>query len=110
MPIKWLLAAIIASPSAIASSTQNSLDTQSIDWLISQVQLGEIELDTELMTNSLDKLLSIAPKDTQVQCAEIRVLYALKETEQANNFFDDESDLNWIRNIRSSPTPSESLS
>ena len=85
MPIKWLLAAIIASPSAIASSTQNSLDTQSIDWLISQVQLGEIELDTELMTNSLDKLLSIAPKDTQVQCAEIRVLYALKETEQANN-------------------------
>ena len=84
MPIKWLFAVIIASPSVFALSS-NDIDTQSIDWLISQVQLGEIEQDTQLMSDSLEKLLSIAPQNTQVQCAQVRVLYARKETERARN-------------------------
>lgn len=83
MPIKWLLAAVLASSSASAAINKD-LDSQSIDWLISQVQLGEIERDNQLMSDSLEKLQSIAPKNTQVQCAQVRVLYSLKETDKAN--------------------------
>ncbi|TGV21071.1 tetratricopeptide repeat protein [Pseudoalteromonas sp. MEBiC 03607] len=84
MPIKWLLAVFLASSSAFAA-TNKDLNTQSIDWLISQIHLGEVERDTQLMSDSLEKLLSIAPQNPQVKCAEIRVLYALKETTKARS-------------------------
>ena len=57
MPIKWLLAVFLASSSAFAA-TNKDLNTQSIDWLISQIHLGEVERDTQLMSDSLEKLLN----------------------------------------------------
>ena len=51
MPIKWLLAAVLENSSASAAINKD-LDGQSIDWLISQVQLGEIERDNQLMSDA----------------------------------------------------------
>ncbi|HEA19130.1 MAG TPA: tetratricopeptide repeat protein [Pseudoalteromonas prydzensis] len=84
MPIKWLLAVLLFS-SFVSLSKQQDLDTESVHWLISQVQLGEIEQDLQLMTDSLDKLLSIAPNNIEVQCAQAHVYFALAQNSKATN-------------------------
>ena len=84
MPIKWPLAVLLFS-SFVSLSKQQDLDTESVHWLISQVQLGEIEQDLQLMTDSLDKLLSIAPNNIEVQCAQAHVYFALAQNSKATN-------------------------
>ena len=84
MPIKWLFAVLLFS-SFTSASKQQDLDTKSVDWLISQVQLGEIEQDFQLMTDSLEKLLSVAPQNIKVQCAQARVYFVLAQNNKATN-------------------------
>ena len=93
MPIKWLLAVLLFSP-FLSVSKQQDLDTESVDWLISQVQLGEIEQDLQLMTDSLDKLLSVAPKNIEVQCAQAQVYFALAQNSKATNLLSKIKDAN----------------
>ena len=87
MPIKWqsnlLLLSTLLLSSTLCAKTANDLDTDSINWLVSQVELGEIQQNQLLMTNSLDKLLSIAPNNVQVKCAQARVYFTLKQPTKA---------------------------
>jgi len=87
MPLKWLIGATILSAfcyiSDVTSQTSADLDTDSIEWLVSQIELGEIQQNQLLMTDSLDKLLSIAPNNILAKCARARVLLTQNKLNQA---------------------------
>ena len=99
MPLKWLSSFLLPSFSLLSflllgsllsskmtyANNANNLDSQSIEWLISQVNIGEIQQNQVLIDNSLDKLLSIAPNNLQVQCTQARIYFA---TNKINNATD----------------------
>ncbi|WP_404340691.1 cellulose synthase subunit BcsC-related outer membrane protein [Pseudoalteromonas mariniglutinosa] len=85
MPLMWLLGSLLFSATFYANSVNNNtdLDSQSVAWLVSQIKLGEIQKNQLLMTDSLDKLLSVAGDNIQTYCAQGRVYFTLNQPAKA---------------------------
>ncbi|CAM3811104.1 MULTISPECIES: cellulose synthase subunit BcsC-related outer membrane protein [Pseudoalteromonas] len=97
MPLRWrlylLFFSLVPFSSALSANSTSDLDTHSIEWLVSQVKLGEIQQNQLLMTDSLDKLLSIAPKNILVRCAQARVYFALNQPTKARTVINQLTDI-----------------
>ncbi|KTF16279.1 cellulose synthase subunit BcsC-related outer membrane protein [Pseudoalteromonas sp. H105] len=88
-----LLSTFYFASSAVLAQPKKDLDTQSINWLVSQIELGEIQQNTLLMTDSLDKLMSIAPNNVLAKCAQARVYLTLNKPSKARTIIDQFSAL-----------------
>ncbi len=97
MPLKWLVSATLLGIccyfSDVKSQTSSNLDTESIEWLISQIELGEIQQNQLLMTNSLEKLLSIAANNILAKCAQARVSLVQNNLDEAQTIINQFSNL-----------------
>ncbi|WP_394192130.1 cellulose synthase subunit BcsC-related outer membrane protein [Pseudoalteromonas atlantica] len=83
-----LLSSFYFASSPVLAQSPKDLDTQSVNWLVSQIELGEIQQNTLLMTDSLDKLMSVAPGNILAKCAQARVYLALNEPSKAQIVMD----------------------
>ena len=88
-----LLSTFYFTSGPLLAQSAKDLDTQSINWLVSQIELGEIQKNTLLMTDSLDKLMSIAPNNVLARCAQARVYLALNNPTRAQIVIDQFSKL-----------------
>ncbi|ASM50688.1 hypothetical protein PESP_a2768 [Pseudoalteromonas espejiana DSM 9414] len=84
MPLRFALACTLALSSGLSANTINDIDTQSVDWLLSQINIGEAQQNKKLIEDSLEKLLAIAPSRIETQCALARYDFADKQYSKAN--------------------------
>ena len=71
MPLRFALACTLALSSGLSANTVNDIDTQSVDWLLSQISIGEAQQNKKLVEDSLRKLVAIAPARIETQCVSI---------------------------------------
>ena len=76
MPLRFALACTLALSSGLSANTINDIDTQSVDWLLSQISIGEAQQNKKLVEDSLRKLVAIAPARIETQCAVARYDFA----------------------------------
>lgn len=84
MPLRFALACTLALSSGLSANTVNDIDTQSVDWLLSQIGIGEAQQNKKLVEDSLRKLVAIAPARIETQCAVARYDFANGESVKAN--------------------------
>ncbi len=84
MPLRFALACTLALSSGLSANTVNDIDTQSVDWLLSQIGIGEAQQNKKLVEDSLRKLVAIAPARIETQCAVARYDFANGESAKAN--------------------------
>lgn len=84
MPLRFALACTLALSSGLSANTVNDIDTQSVDWLLSQISIGEAQQNKKLVEDSLRKLVAIAPARIETQCAVARYDFANGESAKAN--------------------------
>ncbi len=51
MPLRFALACTLALSSGLSANTVNDIDTQSVDWLLSQIGIGEAQQNKKLVEN-----------------------------------------------------------
>ncbi|CCQ11140.1 hypothetical protein PALB_20140 [Pseudoalteromonas luteoviolacea B = ATCC 29581] len=66
-----------------AFAQPQGIDEEAIDWLLLQITLGEAKQDALLISDSLDRLLQIAPEHVLTRAAHARVLLDRNELTQA---------------------------
>jgi tetratricopeptide (TPR) repeat protein len=64
------------NPAFSVAQTINDIDTRSVNWLLNQITIGEAQQNEELITDSLQKLIAIAPQRIETQCALARNYFA----------------------------------
>ncbi|MBB1377385.1 cellulose synthase subunit BcsC-related outer membrane protein [Pseudoalteromonas sp. SR43-2] len=99
MPLRFALACTLALSSGLSANTANDIDTQSVEWLLSQISIGEAQQNKKLVEDSLRKLVAIAPARIETQCAVARYDFANGESAKANQL------LNKIDNGLTKQTP-----
>ena len=79
MPLRFfLLCALLTSPVISQAKTADSsdIDTGSVSWLLSQINIGEAQQNADLVADSLEKLIGIAPLRVETQCALARSYFS----------------------------------
>lgn len=84
MSLKWAFVCSLAVSTSLHAKANNDIDTQSVEWLLSQINIGEVQQNTNLVADSLQKLLAIAPARIESQCALARFEFANGKTASAN--------------------------
>ena len=79
--------ALLLSDSSNAFANEQGTDRSSIEWLQTQVNIGEILGDEILISDSLEKLLQIAPNHLLAKTTQVQVLLNRDETRQALRIF-----------------------
>ena len=79
--------ALLLSHSSNAFANEQGTDRSSIEWLQTQVNIGEILGDEILISDSLEKLLQIAPNHLLAKATQVQVLLNRDETRQALRIF-----------------------
>lgn len=78
---------VLALASAAVQAKPKGMDKESVDWLLLQITLGEAKQDPALISNSLDRLLQIAPGDLSVRVAHARIVLANNEMAKAQSLY-----------------------
>ena len=84
MSLKWAVVCTLAVSASVHAKTNNDIDTHSVEWLLSQINIGEVQENKDLIADSLQKLLAIAPNRIESQCALARFEFADGKAIQAN--------------------------
>lgn len=84
MSLKWAVVCTLAVSASVHAKTNNDIDTHSVEWLLSQINIGEVQENKDLIADSLQKLLAIAPNRIESQCALARFEFANGKAIQAN--------------------------
>ncbi|MEL0640912.1 cellulose synthase subunit BcsC-related outer membrane protein [Pseudoalteromonas aliena] len=84
MPIRFALACTLALSQGLSANTVNDIDTQPVEWLLSQISIGEAQQNKKLIEDSLQKLVAIAPSRIETQCALARYDFANGANVKAN--------------------------
>ena len=78
-----LLCVLILSP-MLNAKTVNDIDTRSVEWLLSQINIGEAQKNKRLIEDSLKKLVAIAPTRIETQCAQAHYNFVNGDLDGAN--------------------------
>ena len=84
MSLRLALACTLALSTNLNAATINDIDTQSVDWLLNQISIGEAQQNKRLVEDSLQKLVAIAPTRIETQCALAHYDFTNGNTDQAN--------------------------
>jgi Flp pilus assembly protein TadD len=84
MPLRFVLVFTLALSFGVSAKTVNDIDTQSVDWLLSQISIGEAQQNKKLIESSLQKLVAIAPTRIETQCALVHYDFANGASDKAN--------------------------
>ncbi|WP_372759828.1 cellulose synthase subunit BcsC-related outer membrane protein [Pseudoalteromonas sp.] len=75
MPLRLAVVCALTISPLLAAKTVNDLDSESVSWLLSQINIGEVQQNKQLVADSLQKLLAVAPQHIETQCALARYYF-----------------------------------
>lgn len=83
MPIKLVLFGVFILSISCNSEGADDIDTESVNWLLSQISIGEAQQNKQLVDDSLAKLLAIAPNRIETKCALGRHYFMNNDSDKA---------------------------
>ena len=84
MPLRAALVCALTLSPMLSAKTVNDIDTKSVEWLLSQINIGEAQQNKKLIEDSLQKLIAIAPARIETQCALARHYFTNDDVNKAN--------------------------
>ncbi|MBO7925527.1 BCSC C-terminal domain-containing protein [Pseudoalteromonas sp. K222D] len=83
MSLRFSLVYALVACSTLSAKTVEDIDTQSVAWLLKQINIGKGQKNKKLVEDSLRKLVAIAPLRIETQCALARNYFANGATNKA---------------------------
>ncbi|MGO2180994.1 MAG: cellulose synthase subunit BcsC-related outer membrane protein [Pseudoalteromonas nigrifaciens] len=83
MSLRFSLVYALVACSTLSAKTVDDIDTQSVAWLLKQINIGKGQKNKKLVEDSLRKLVAIAPLRIETQCALARNYFATGATNEA---------------------------
>lgn len=83
MSLRFSLVYALVACSTLSAKTVDDIDTQSVAWLLKQINIGKGQENKKLVEDSLRKLVAIAPLRIETQCALARNYFATGATNEA---------------------------
>lgn len=75
--------ALALSVGAAVAKNNEGHDKEPVEWLLQQIALGEAKEDEQLVIDSLDRLMQVAPEQIEAKAAYVRYLLDNNETQKA---------------------------